>query len=83
MAYIKKNKPSYDSFEFKIKRLDIFENGTAVVAGIGIIKGKGKNGPYHVVYHSSNILIKRNGIWKAISSHVSGAKDKLEKKKKK
>lgn len=76
MAYIKKNKPSYESFKFIIKRLDIFENGTAVVSGTGIIKGKDKNGPYVTEYQSSNILIKRKGQWKAIASHVSGVKKK-------
>lgn len=72
--YIRKNKPSYDSFRFVIRRLEIFENGTAVVAGTGIIHGKDEQGPYKVEYQSSNILIKRGGLWKAIASHVSGAK---------
>ena len=72
MDYISKNKPNYDSFRFEIKRLEIFENGTAVVAGTGHITGK--NNEYKIVYQSSNILIKRNGIWKAIASHVSGVK---------
>ena len=79
LEYIKKNKPTYDAFKFTIKRLDIFKNGTAVVAGEGHIKGTGKNGAYDVIYQSSNVLVKRNGRWQAISSHVSGAKD-LKKK---
>lgn len=74
LDYIKKNKPSYDSFRFEIKRLDIFENGTAVVAGTGHIEGTDENGPYKMVYQSSNVLIKRQGEWKAIASHVSGIK---------
>ncbi|MBX2970693.1 MAG: nuclear transport factor 2 family protein [Cyclobacteriaceae bacterium] len=74
LDYIKKNKPSYDSFRFEIKRLDIFENGTAVVAGTGHIEGEDENGPYKMIYQSSNILIKRQGEWKAIASHVSGIK---------
>lgn len=74
LEYIKGNKPSYDSFRFEIKRLDVFENGTAVVAGTGHIKGKDKDGEYKVEYQSSNILIKRDSVWKAISSHVSGVK---------
>jgi hypothetical protein len=76
LDYIKKNKPSYSSFVFTIKRLDIFENGTAIVSGTGVIKGKGKEGDYEMTYQSSNVLIKRNGIWKAVSSHVSGVKRK-------
>ncbi len=59
-----------DSFRFEIKRLDIFPNGTAVVAGTGnILHGNKKT-----TYQSSNVLIKLAGEWKAISSHVSGVK---------
>lgn len=72
LDYIRKNKPSYESFRFEIRRLEIFENGTAVVAGTGHIQGRDEKGPYRVEYQSSNILIKRGGVWKAISSHVSG-----------
>jgi ketosteroid isomerase-like protein len=74
LDYISKNKPSYDSFRFEIKRLDLFENGTAVVSGTGHVEGSDGKGPYKMQYQSSNILIKRNGQWKAISSHVSGVK---------
>jgi hypothetical protein len=76
MEYIRKNKPSYESFRFEIKRLEIFENGTAVVAGTGHIRGRDAEGPYKVEYQSSNILIKRGGLWKAVASHVSGARRK-------
>jgi len=72
LSYIKSNKPSYDSFRFEIKRLEIFENNTAIVAGIGHIEGKDDQGPYKMIYHSSNILIKREEHWKAIASHVFG-----------
>ena len=74
LDYIKEHKPSYDSFHFEIKRLEIFENNTAVVAGTGHIKGKDDGGKYSMTYQSSNILIKRGELWKAISSHVSGIK---------
>jgi hypothetical protein len=74
LEYISKNKPSYDSFRFEIKRLDVFENGTAVIAGTGHIAGTNADGPYKMIYQSSNILIKRKGEWKAVSSHVSGVK---------
>ena len=76
LEYVSKNKPSYDAFRFVIKRLEVFENGTAVVAGKGIINGKNEEGiAYIYEYQSSNILIKRGGKWKAISSHVSGGKE--------
>lgn len=74
LAYIKKNKPSYKSFKFNIKRLDIFENNTAIVSGTGVIQSKDDNGDYEYIYQSSNVLIKRNGTWKAIASHTSGDK---------
>lgn len=74
LDYIKANKPGYDSFRFEIKRLEIFENGTAVVAGTGHIKSTDDEGPYTMTYQSSNILIKRADLWKAIASHVSGIK---------
>ena len=74
LQYIRMHKPSYDSLTFEITRLDIFENGTAVVAGTGTIRGKDDEGRYIVKYQSSNVLIKRGGEWKAIASHVSGVK---------
>lgn len=74
LAYIKSHKPGYISFEFKIERLDLFENNTAVVSGTGTIRAKDKKGLYDVVYQSSNVLIKRSGEWRAISSHTSGDK---------
>jgi hypothetical protein len=74
LEYIKNHKPNYISFNFAIKRLEIFENNTAVVSGTGTIINKDKEGEYQLEYQSSNIFIKRNGMWKAISSHTSGDK---------
>jgi len=74
IEYIKTHKPTYISFEFRIQRLDIFENNTAVVSGTGTIRSKDKKGEYNLIYQSSNVLVKRNGDWKAISSHTSGDK---------
>lgn len=71
---VAKNRPTYDTLVFKIRRLEILENGTAVVAGTGTIRGKDDNGAYVAEYQSTNILIKRNGVWRAIASHVSGYK---------
>lgn len=75
LEYVRKHKPSYDSFRFVIKRLEIFENDSAVVAGMGIITDE--RGAERVVteYQSTDIFIKRDGRWQAISSHVSGVKD--------
>ncbi|GJM08547.1 MAG: hypothetical protein DHS20C11_08230 [Lysobacteraceae bacterium] len=73
LEYIANNKSENDSFVFTIKRLDIFENGTAVAAGEGVVKNTNDDDELvTVVYQSSNILIKRDGRWQAIASHVSG-----------
>jgi len=72
MKRVETSKPPYDSLVFSIRRLDIFENGTAIVAGSGTIHGTDDDGPYVAEYQSSNVLIKRDGTWKAVASHVSG-----------
>lgn len=76
LDYISKNKPSYDSFRFEIRRLQLYENGTAIVSGTGYIESKpigGKKGT-RTEYQSSNVFIKASGRWQAIASHVSGIK---------
>ncbi len=72
IQYVKTHKPNYVSFKFEIKRLEIFENGTAIVSGTGTIRRKDDKGEYDLIYQSSNVLIKRNNEWKAIASHTSG-----------
>lgn len=74
LDYVRKNKPGYESLVFAVKRLDVFENGTAIVAGEGTVKGRDDAGRYVATYQSTNVLIKRGGAWKAIASHVSGFK---------
>ena len=68
---IKKIAMNHDAFRYEIKRLEILENNTAIIAGTGHIT----NGNKKSIYQSSNVLIKRNGIWKAVLSHVSGFKE--------
>jgi ketosteroid isomerase-like protein len=72
LDWVSKNKPGYDSLTFELKRLEVFENGTAIAAGTGTIRGTDKDGPYVAQYQSTNVLIKRDGAWRAIASHVSG-----------
>ena len=74
LAWVSKNKPSYESLTFAIRRLDVFENGTAIAAGKGTIRGNDENGAYVAEYQSTNVLIKRDGQWRAVASHVSGYK---------
>ncbi|MFC4221568.1 nuclear transport factor 2 family protein [Flagellimonas marina] len=70
LAWIKEHGSSHDSFFFEIKRLDLLPNGTAMICGTGhIFKDSTKT-----IYQSSNVVVKRNGQWKAIASHVSGIK---------
>ena len=73
LDWISKNKPAYDAFEFRIRRLDIFGDDTAIVAGTGTIRGKDDKGPYVVEYQSSNVFVKHDGAWRAVASHVSGS----------
>ena len=73
--YIANYGPSYDEFDYEITRLDIFDNGTAVISGTGTMKGVEGGEAYITKYKSSNVLVKINGEWKAISSHVSGVKE--------
>lgn len=76
LTYIANYPPSYDEFSFEITRLDLFDNGTAVVSGTGTMKGMNSvTEAYITTYKSSNILIKVDGQWKAINSHVSGVKE--------
>ncbi len=70
LDWIKTNTTQQDSFFYEIKRLDILPNGTALLCGTGHIF----NDSLETTYQSSNVLIKREGTWKAVSSHVSGLK---------
>ncbi len=70
LKWIKENNYAPDSFNYEIKRLETLENGTALICGTGHIF----NDSTHTIYQSSNILIKREGVWKAVASHVSGIK---------
>ncbi|TMU54922.1 nuclear transport factor 2 family protein [Flagellimonas algicola] len=70
LEWIKENAMQHDSFHYEIKRLDVLDNGTALICGTGHII----NDSIETIYQSSNILIKRNGMWKAVASHVSGIK---------
>ena len=61
---IRKTKWDPGSFEYRIERLQIYQGSFAVIAGTGIAET--------YTYKSSNFLIKEDGVWRAIASHVSG-----------
>ena len=71
MQWVRENASAPDSFYYEIKRLDIYDNGTAIIAGTGHVINDGAE----MIYESSNVLVKRDGIWKAVLSHVSGIKN--------
>jgi hypothetical protein len=79
LEYVRKHKPTHE-LRFVIKRLEVLENNTAVVAGTGIITERGGAELVVTEYQSSNIFIKREGRWQAIASHVSGVKEQSQAK---
>ena len=68
LDWIAANQWDPGTFEYRIERLDIFDQRFAIIDGIGIAS--------NYSYKSSNVLIKENGRWRAIASHVSGYKSK-------
>ena len=70
LEYVANNLWDPGSFEYRIERLSIYDNGVAVVTGEGVAS------KYR--YRSSNVLVKEAGEWRAISSHVSGVQQESE-----
>lgn len=62
----------HDSFEFEIKRLDLYNDNTAIISGEGRATGTDAGEPYCLRYQSSNVLVRRDSGWRAVLSHVSG-----------
>lgn len=69
LALLNKSQWQPKSFRYEIQRLDIYDGHFAVVSGTGYVTPE-EGAPYQ--YVSSNHLIKKEGQWRAISSHVSG-----------
>jgi hypothetical protein len=74
LAHVARSRWVNRSFRFEIRRLEVFENGTAVVAGRGVAIGPESDPEGGYQYQSSNVLIRRAGRWQAIASHVSGVR---------
>lgn len=72
LAHVQSHKPTYESHLYTIGRLLIFDETTAILNGMGIIIGADDEGSYTTTYQSSDVMIKRDGDWQAISTHVSG-----------
>ena len=67
LEWVADNAWSPGSFEYRIERLDIYDGRIAIIDGTGIAE--------RYTYKSSNVLIKENGEWRAVASHVSGYRD--------
>lgn len=67
LEYIASNKWDPGNFEYRIERLRIYQDAFAVIDGTGIADG--------YTYKSSNFLVKEDGRWQAIASHVSAYRE--------
>ncbi len=54
-------------FEDRIERLEIYDGAVAIIDGTGVAE--------RYTYKSSNVLIKKDGQWRAVASHVSGLQE--------
>ena len=70
LEYISNNQWDPGSFEYRIERLQIYQGSFAVIDGTGIAES--------YTYKSSNFLIKEDGVWRAIASHVSGYQSTID-----
>ena len=67
LEYIANHQWDPGTFEYRIERLIIYDGKFAIVDGTGIASD--------YTYKSSNYLIKEDGRWQAVSSHVSGRQE--------
>ena len=68
LEWVAANAWSPGNFEYRIERLDVYEGRWAVIDGSGIAD--------RYTYKSSNVLIKVDGRWQAVASHVSGYQER-------
>jgi hypothetical protein len=68
LAYIRDNQWDPGEFEYRIERLQIYRGQFAIVDGTGVAT--------NYSYKSSNVLIKEDGAWRAVASHVSGVTER-------
>ena len=70
LEWIAENTWNPGTFEYRIERLDIYGGDTAIIDGTGLAA--------EYQYQSSNVLIKKDGEWRAVASHVSGYRERTE-----
>jgi hypothetical protein len=64
-----------EGFRYTIARVSCPVPGTAIVTGEGRSIRRAADGtPTEHRYTSSNVLVKRDGTWRAVLSHVSGVR---------
>jgi hypothetical protein len=68
LEYVANNEWDPGKFEYRIERLDIYDGSFAIVEGTGIAE------KYR--YKSTNVLMKEDGRWRAVASHVSGVEER-------
>lgn len=73
MADFKSSNVVYESSTYEDAKVRVYGD-TAVVAGRGTVKGRGKTAVFHTQYFSTNVFVKRQGRWQAVASHISGVK---------
>lgn len=71
MADFHSGETTYEATSYEDAKVRIYGN-VAIVAGRGTVKGRSKSGAFHRQYFSTNILVKRNGRWQAVATHISG-----------
>ena len=68
LEYVAANQWNPGNFEYRIERLQVYQGSFAVIDGTGIAD--------KYSYKSSNFLVKEDGRWRAIASHVSGVRER-------
>ncbi len=77
LDWVRQHRPAYDSLVFHITRLDVYPNGSAIVAGTGVIYSTSTDTTRVSEYRSTNVLQKQvDGSWRAVASHTSGNRER-------
>lgn len=77
LDWVRQHRPAYDSLVFHITRLDVYPNGSAIVAGTGVIYSTSAGATQVREYRSTNVLQKQaDGSWRAVASHTSGNRER-------
>jgi hypothetical protein len=71
---LKSGNAVYEATSYEDVKVRVYDK-VAIVAGRGTVKGRGKTGVFHKQYFSTNIFVQQNGVWRAVSAHISGVKD--------